>query len=73
MIPVVNRNVIAVNERFDPAERNPGMILEPSEDMLLSRRALVGKYSCSRACSTMGPSFGGHQHQVARVCLSRPP
>ena len=43
-IPVVDGDMTHINERLDPAERQPGVIHEPSEDTLLCRRALAGKY-----------------------------
>ena len=45
MIPVVNGDVTYVYERFDPPERQPGVIQKTSEDTLLGRRVLAGKYS----------------------------
>ena len=43
-IPVVDGDMTHINERFDPAERQPGVVHEPSEDTPLSRRVLAGKY-----------------------------
>ena len=45
MIPVVNGDVTYAYERFDPPERQPGVIQKTSEDTLLGRRIFAGKYS----------------------------
>ena len=44
VIPVVDGDMTHINERLDPAERQPGVIHDPSEDTLLCRRVLAGKY-----------------------------
>lgn len=44
VIPVVYRYVTAVNERFDAPEGHAGVVRDPSEDTLLGRRVLAGKY-----------------------------
>ncbi|QZA89092.1 hypothetical protein K0C01_02755 [Salinarchaeum sp. IM2453] len=44
MILVVDGDVTYVYERFDPPERQPGVIQKTSEDTLLGRRVLAGKY-----------------------------
>ena len=44
MILAVDGDVTYVYERFDPPERQPGVIQKTSEDTLFGRRVLAGKY-----------------------------
>lgn len=41
---ILVREVTGINERFDASERQPGVIQKASEDTLLCRRFLGGKY-----------------------------
>jgi len=43
MTPVMNGDVTALNESFDPAEGQPGVIHEPREDTLLGQQVFTGK------------------------------